>query len=326
MKVKILIYLYYPSLWEEYKELLLKIKDYIDIDLLLCNDDIENNNEYIEKDCLNTFNGNSIVRYVDNRGVDIGPFLLQMKDLDPKKHKYFIKLHSKKSLWGRYRNVNWREFLVNALIGNENIFQNNISKMDNNNKIGMIGSRALILNNDKEFYNKNIIEHLMTHILNLSDYNNDNCKFIGGTMFMAKSKLFKKYFPNNICDTLYNTLNFGMISDIKEGTIPHSLERIFGYIVSLDNQIIEVSDSEDFILIENKNLKEIFKIIITYNNNCFIFDKPLICGKLINNLNKDNNIFINWLHLSKNGSIKKYIKNSDNLYNQKGMTAIIKTN
>lgn len=326
MKVKILIYLYYPSLWEEYKTLLLNIKDFIDIDLLLCNDDIEDNNKNIEEDCLTTFNGNSIVRYVDNKGVDIGPFLLQLKDLDPNKHKYFIKLHSKKSLWGRYKNTNWREFLINALVGNKEIFKNNVSKMDNNDKIGMIGSRALILNNDKEFYNADIIEYLMTHILHLSEYNNDNCKFIGGTMFMSKSGLFKKYFSNDICDTLYNTLDFGMVSDIKEGTIPHSLERIFGYIINLDNQVIEFPDSENFIIIENKNLKETFKTIITYNNSCFIFNKPLICGKLINSINGDNEIFINWLHLSKNGSIKKYVKNNDGLYNQKGMNAVIKSN
>jgi lipopolysaccharide biosynthesis protein len=316
-KVKVLIYLYDTNIWNEYKNLLLNLKDYISIDLALCIDNIQNNNSEIEQECSSLFSDSSI-RYVNNTGVDIGPFLLQLKDLDSNKYPYFIKLHSKKSLWGQFSNINWRSFLINALIGSPKIFFDCYNKISSEN-IGMIGSHGLILGRDKEHTNSKLIEYLLQNILGVK-YDttelDEKCKFIGGTIFMSKTAIFKKYFSNGTIDFVYNILPSNNISDLYNGSIPHSLERIFGYIIGIENQDIIGSETPNIKILGVDN--KFYNLVTTYANTAYIIDKPTMAATILNK--SDDSLMLNWLHTSFNGIIRKY-KLSNDYY-----SAILETN
>ncbi len=93
-----------------------------------------------------------IIHKHKNKGMDIGPFLLQFKYLIQHKLKYdlFLKIHTK-------TNVNWRNELLNPLINNVAYIK---KYMANNNQVGIIGSHRWLLKQD------NLNQKVLVNILN----------------------------------------------------------------------------------------------------------------------------------------------------------------
>ena len=82
-----------------------------------------------------------------NKGRDVMPFLIQMKD-KVKNYKYICHIHTKKSI---YINIgeNWRKYLFNNLLGNQNIILEIFNEFESNIKLGFIFPKnyhILILN------------------------------------------------------------------------------------------------------------------------------------------------------------------------------------
>jgi hypothetical protein len=312
MKTAVLLYLYDTALWKEYKQLLEPIKSEIDLFLALSSDDLCKNNSLISEDAQESFSCKTLV--FPNKGVDIGPFLLQLKELDEDEYPYFIKLHSKKSLWGIHKNISWRSLLVNSLIGNEDIFHNNIDLMNFNSSIGAIGNTGLLLDREREGFNTELIYQILHNYLHIpvEQIARHDLSFLAGSIFMSRTKIFKRYFTNDIIDSVYKMLPEGAISDSVEGQIPHSLERIFGYIINLSNLQFANGYIDSKITLVHKDNSSKYDLISCYDNTCYIDSNILYSGTKFQISPK--HLLINWKHNNKNGFWKKYTKIKNDLY------------
>lgn len=224
----------------------------------------------------------------DNYGADVAPFLHQ---LDMIKEPLFIKLHSKKSLWGFKKHICWRGLLLNDLISSASIFKNNI-KVLAPKSCGALCNPLLLLDN-QEMNNSDKIQQLCSLIK--IDYNLvKNSKFMAGNMFMGKTKLYQKYFSSRLSD-LDKLLckEGGKVSDIEEGTYSHSLERLFAYVVKYEGL--------DFCYPKHKVIKilnreapnnKYFHLIKIYNNYCYLLEDPNVYGYFDSSKNT-----ITWSHL-----------------------------
>jgi lipopolysaccharide biosynthesis protein len=264
----------------------------------------DHDNLKIEQD-LKNFNLIQI-RYVENRGVDIGPFLLQLQDLNQDEYPYFIKLHSKKSLINKFE---WKHILFNCLIGSKDIFFKNKNTLDKDKKIGAITDRTTIMK--KAGHNKDHIS-ILSRLLNIKTKDKS---FMAGSMFMSRTSIFKKYFTNEFISVIYPLLETGKVTDVHRGTYCHALERIFGKIVSNEKLLISSIRSEPHIKIYNREHKRQYSIYKCYNNYCYTkSDKGLAFGYIYSILH-DDSIVINWTYLQNyDNYFKRYDKQNDGLF------------
>ena len=128
-RIPVLIWAYHVDLWPEILSLLLPVKDLIDVRVGLYEHNTDN---FIVEDSIKIFDKYHI-SYHPNCGGDVLPFLLQLDSLDFNKSDVFLKIHTKKSLFGR--KIEWRKILYYNLIGTRSIFLKNINKMTISEKI-----------------------------------------------------------------------------------------------------------------------------------------------------------------------------------------------
>jgi hypothetical protein len=228
----------------------------------------------------------------ENRGVDVAPFLQQLSHVQ---EDVFVKIHSKKSQWGFKFHINWREILLNDLIGSEQIFERNLKTLTRYKNNAVLCNKTMLLNN-REFYNsKNI--RVICDILNIDYESVKNSDFVAGNMFMAKTSLYKKYFNNKNTKMILSLLSDerGKVSDYQAGTFSHSMERIFGYIVKYDNlNFCHPKHKAIKILNNNAPNKKFFNLIITHNSYCYLLEEPNIYGRFIKH---NDHYTIEWYHL-----------------------------
>lgn len=177
----------------------------------------------------NSKSRNFEVMIVENKGRDIMPFLFQMK-YKIKKYKYIGHIHTKKSL---FINIgeNWRKYLYNNLLGNENIVKEILTDFENNDKLGFIFPenyyKALLLFGEQiNRQNKKNMKYLLNKLFhNFKLKIGKKIVFPVGNMFWAKTnaifQIFNENFENEIPE------EFGQ----NDGTIMHGIERIWLYIV-----------------------------------------------------------------------------------------------
>lgn len=178
---------------------------------------------------LKKFDKNVHIIKVKNIGYDVYPFWIVLQLIDLNDYDFILKLHTKNqrnSPWIkegiRYTGFDWRNDLVEPLIGSKKLFKNalNILRKSEN---GMVCSKNLI----------HIIEHPSQientkKICSAMGYKYAKYQFCCGTMFMMKSFLlddFKKY--------KFNENDFTSNSSTgSTGTLAHSIETLFGIIVA----------------------------------------------------------------------------------------------
>lgn len=279
MKTAILLYLYHLDLWDEYKNLILNNCSNYDLFLSLCSD---NDNRFVIKDCKKTFK-NCIIQKVDNKGIDIGPFLKQLEVLDEKKYPFFIKLHSKKSLINK--TINWRIDHVNSLIGSKETYLKNL-KLINQSYAGCICNKSFLNKNQSKFSNK-IKEILKIIKVNYNEIN--KYEYPVGGMFISKTKLFKKYFNSKNINRIYNKLEGGRP---EENSYNHALEVINGYLFKIENLKILDGVVESKVIYNPSVVNNKIHLIRLYNNEYVIKENVFLRGFL----EEDNNIF--WKHLN----------------------------
>lgn len=199
--IAIILHIYYTDLWRYFEEKLKSLETQFDLYITLC-DEVED----ISNKILKSFPSANIKKYA-NKGQDIGPFLLTLKNIRNKNYNYLIKLHTKKSNYKPELGEKWRNELVDSLISSDETVLKNI------------------------------------HTLSTSDYKMCGCKkwhlkrnwiddklyeFIGGTMFMSDFKIITKLLSDQIIDEWYSLVSIGYHRD---KTFTHTLERKLGQIV-----------------------------------------------------------------------------------------------
>ena len=166
---------------------------------------------------------------------------MQMKHilLSGKKYSYYLKLHTKKSIDTREKQLGvgkgaeWRRELVLPICGSECAVRNslNLLKFDN---VGMVGAAK---------WHMNIKKHpdvLMQHREMITSYIKksgmygltlSDCEFIGGTMFWVRGDIWENFFASLDIDAEYSAFDTGKYNDMTRPSLAHSMERMFGMLV-----------------------------------------------------------------------------------------------
>lgn len=238
-KIPVLIWLYHKDKWNYILSKLVDCKDLAYPVIGLCSD-IDYSD--IIKSVEENFEDYKIQNF-ENRGKDILPFLYMISEIDS---NYFIKIHSKKSESSYFSD--WFQKSIDSLLSRD-LLINNIDLISKEkivntfgrsieNDVGMIANREFTVWNH-EHTNSNKIEEICG-IIGL-DYNKvKGVRYVSGTMFLSRTGLFLKYFNNKNLKIISKLLDneIGDVKDIDHGTYTHSLERIFGYIISVEGMRI----------------------------------------------------------------------------------------
>lgn len=257
---------------------------------------LEGSNTGIINQILNDF-PNANISYHKNAGADILSFLEQLDGLpNVYSHDIFLKLHSKKS--NVHKNVYWRQMLLESYIGNRKKFINNIKQFNYPNT-GAVCNTTFLLDN-QEFTNTDKIKYLCKDVLNI-EYDKINHKqFFAGTMFFGKTSLFKSCFCQPLVyDKLRDLLGneIGKVDDLISGTFSHSLERIFGYIVSVEKYRIRSTIEPSIRIINPAAPNHKFHVVKLYNGYCYLKENPVVFGEIRST--KENDLTILWHHLDR---------------------------
>jgi lipopolysaccharide biosynthesis protein len=166
------------------------------------------------------------IEIMENRGRDIGPFLVLLERGRLDRYRYICKIHGKKSIDGgreTYMGILWRRRLLFDLLGGPRAANAGIDMFVRDPSIGMIGPKVFRLPND------NYPEHLswsanrlMT--LELAERmgvpaDKFQLDFFGGTMFWVRPEALKPL------RDLHLAADMPYENGLIDGDLPHALER-----------------------------------------------------------------------------------------------------
>jgi lipopolysaccharide biosynthesis protein len=215
MKPLIVLHLFYIELWDEFKNYFDKLD--VEFDLIVTIIDGTKN----ITDTIKSSYPNAKIIEVHNKGLDIGPFLLVLKYLKENNLEYshIVKLHSKKSHYNEELGRNWRNALVDSLMGTPETFKSILTLMKNDPRVKMCGCKRWLLRGHRG-------QHMDT--MNSLNIKTQSSGFIGGTMFISDYNLLLESFTVNQLNELYDKMPVGYVRDFS---IAHDMERVFGFIV-----------------------------------------------------------------------------------------------
>ena len=167
------------------------------------------------------------VEIMENRGRDIGPFLVLLERGRLDRYRYICKVHGKKSIDGgreTYIGVLWRRRLLFDLLGGPRAANAAIDMFERDSSIGMIGPKAFRLPNDK--YPEDLswsANRLMS--LKLAERmgvpaDKFQLDFFGGTMFWVRPEALKPLRDLHLAADMPDE------SGLVDGDLPHALERV----------------------------------------------------------------------------------------------------
>ena len=153
---------------------------------------------------------------IGNKGRDVLPFLIQMKDAIYK-YKYICHIHTKKSLTDPELGKNWRIYLYNNLLGTPEVISELLTDFENHDKLGFIFPenyyKILIHTMNISHGVKKCMNFLFTKLFHRYKISDNYFDFPGGNMFWGRIKaiyqMFKidlrRYIPgeNGSKDILY---------------------------------------------------------------------------------------------------------------------------
>ena len=202
------------------------------------------NNEYIEENLKKYSKADKKeIQIVENRGRDVLPFFIQMKD-KIKQYKYICHIHTKKSKHNPLLGEPWRKYLFENLLGNKNIISEIIYDFEIYEKLGIIFPDTyynnIIGENNFEYSNFRYHEpniNYMNFILKslFGKYKvGKQLIFPNGDMFWAKVKAIHQIFDKTF------KKNYPKETNQINATFMHAIERIWLYLVKLNGYYYKI--------------------------------------------------------------------------------------
>jgi glycosyltransferase involved in cell wall biosynthesis len=220
----VICHLYYPELLGEFKHYLANIPFTFD---LFITTDSEQKKVFIAN-CLKDWNKGAVeIRVSPNRGRDIAPKLITCRDIYMR-YEFFLHIHSKKSphqdaLSG------WRFYLLENLLGSEEIVSSIFEAFASDHKLGMIAPEHTdILRNSTGWgFNFDAAQPLARQ-LGLELSLNNKIDFPSGSMFWGRSAAIKPLLELNL-----RTEDFPVENKQTDATLAHVIERLYFFVCEL---------------------------------------------------------------------------------------------
>ncbi len=250
LKIAVHLHIYYTDMWDEIKGYLLNIGEYpYHLYITL----IQNNPEIIKK--IKQFHKDSTIFIVENRGYDVGPFIYFLHQINLNNYDIIIKLHTKNKI-GLDTLINhhyvsrkyWSKLLFEGVLGNKKLFQKNLEAFNRLPKLGMVASKYLITSSIKN--SKAVSIGVLNIMKQLENIVPNTITFVAGTMFMIRSSILQQIKDN------FKLEDFAPTNGrIKDGTLAHILERVFGCLVIAKGYQIKGFDKNNNFIINRTSLK-----------------------------------------------------------------------
>jgi lipopolysaccharide biosynthesis protein len=173
-----------------------------------------------------------VLRRSPNQGKDIGGKLVLLDAYArlPAESEYIIFLHDKKSPY-KIQNREWREKLFRII--DPDFVRQAIHTFQSDNKTGIVANADNITNEYnyslRAFGSQNRVqlERLQSELgIDTTDY-----RYVGGTMFWARSLPFMEFFRRYPPLEIRKTLEKGNIMDDYSGTNTHAWERLLTWLI-----------------------------------------------------------------------------------------------
>lgn len=226
------VHIYYPEMWPEIKSCLKNI-DPVPYDLHVTAVKFTPD---LERD-VQEFKQDAVLRVVENKGYDVGPFIDVLNRVDLDAYDYVIKLHTKRdmphgSLLRCYSmsGKRWRDYLL-AFIRTPENFQKCLAAFQSDATLGVCAHHCLIL--EKEYGDFGAVEK-SAQLLDKMGLPRKNFAYVAGTMFMMRARLLKPLMAVGL------TLDdFAIPVRDEKASLAHSLERLCGWMVGAQGYTIK---------------------------------------------------------------------------------------
>ncbi len=219
-KIAVQIHLFYIDLIDELKSYLANIPYTFDC---FISTDTSLKKEIIETRFRNINNCQKIVVEVfENRGRDILPFLLQMKN-QAQNYDYICHIHTKKTVTNNH-GERWRHYLYENLFGSKEHIQRIFYQFETNRQLGMIFPCIYsdVINDCTLVGNEKGIT-LLKEKLNISkSLKKEETLFPAGSMFWCKKEALIDLFELGLTKE-----NFPKEKRQVDATLAHAIERMF---------------------------------------------------------------------------------------------------
>lgn len=270
-KIAVHLHLFYKDLLDEFIGYFNNIPYEFDLFISVIDDD---ERETIQNKCEKIKNVKAvIIKRVENRGRDVAPFLTSFAT-DLNKYDYICHVHSKKSLYTGNEQTDWRRYLLDGLMRDENHVRRIFYNFENSPEVGLIypetyprlpyWGHTWLSNSESR---NELLEKLGYININVPKY----VDFPMGTMFWARADAIRSFFKANIKEK-----DFPEEAGQVDGTIAHAFERCLGAIIKLDGYTVMVYDEQTGLFkygYGNKNFNQYWdKSIKLLENQSYRYD------------------------------------------------------
>jgi lipopolysaccharide biosynthesis protein len=211
----VVLHLYYPDLWDEIRGYLDLLADDFDLFVSLCPDTGAGFDARIREDFPD-----AEIRYFENRGRDIGPFVEFLREGRLARYELVCKIHSKKSPH-RGDGDRWRGTLLHQLLGAPEIVSEIRDVFRRDPEVGLLGP-ANQLDRSLESWGSNRERmHALAERLGLPD-EEVALEFFAGSMFWFRPAAFAR-----LAELGLRLEDFEEEQGQLDGALHHALERFF---------------------------------------------------------------------------------------------------
>lgn len=171
---------------------------------------------------------------VPNAGQDVGAMLALDAKVDLTRYDLICKMHSKK---GAKEPARWRHALLRGILGSRAQVEQILEAFERDPRLMLVGARQLYLHGPTYMWqNAETLGKMFSGLIGDFDYMTRDWGFIGGTCFWIRGDAFAE-----IRDALA-PIEFKPAAYTDDGTVAHSVERLFGMIAALRNGSVLLCD------------------------------------------------------------------------------------
>jgi lipopolysaccharide biosynthesis protein len=217
-RIAVVLHLYYPDLWDEIRQAIEHISQPFDLFVSL----VKDKSDYMRTSITQAF-PNAYVFDFENRGRDIGPFLVLLQSGVLFQYELVCKLHTKRSPH-RQDGDQWRCALIGGVLGSSFQIDQIISCFRSDPDVGMvIAAGNIYRGHDLWASNEKLLGELLPPIGISPDVKDRS--FPGGSIFWIRPFLLR-----TLSGIRLNINDFEPEPVEADGSLPHAVERMFGLI------------------------------------------------------------------------------------------------
>lgn len=175
---------------------------------------------------LISFRPDTVFKQVENFGYDIWPFISVMKSVDVSEYDLVMKLHTKSPSFAkqrlngfRFSGYQWRDVLVDSLLGSPEIFKKNLARFEDDGELGLLCARETL-----RYLSQGTpedLDMLEGECARLGICSRDRF-FCAGTMFLARTEPYLFLKSDKVSADLFED----RAESHAFGTMSHVYERI----------------------------------------------------------------------------------------------------